>query len=381
MAKPEQTGLSAPIDQTRFVNTEAVLYRHSPLGFFGTTSAIFLITFGAFLLIAVLTDRPAPFEVYDAESYLALSETARQALDQRLSVQLGDTRYVLHQVAWIGFVLSLILTAAIALSENGRRVWLRFEPLLIASLPSSGHADARAITRGSPVSWKKSYQIFFFAGFAGGIIFNIFMMFVNDANLWQYVRSIGLWFLIFSPFLYGMGLRAGTDVARESGEIKRLIHQHLKVDLFHLDRLQVYGHIGLRGALSWLIMASIVLLFIADRSQVWNAVITVLMSVAGGVFVLVSAIQPVHRKIRDAKQVELERIHEEMALCRDRALAGDASASGALAGLTDYEQWIEKRSEWPVSPSVTQRFALYILIPVIPIIGSYVFERVADQIL
>ena len=50
----------------------------------------------------------------------------------------------------------------------------------------------------------------------------------------------------------------------------------------------------------------------------------------------------------------------------------------ALAGLTDYERWIEQRSEWPLSLSTGLRFAFYILIPLLPIIGSYAFERVAD---
>jgi hypothetical protein len=381
MAKPDKAGLAQPIDKTRFVNTEAVVYRRSPLGFFGTTLAIFLLAFGSFILIAELTGRPSMFEIFDAGALAEMSETHQQALSQRLSFQFDGRLYVLEQVAWIGFVLSMIFTAAIALAENGRQVWKSFEAQLIASLPTSGHADARSLTDGTPGSWRKHYRVFFFVGALSGLIFNIFMMFANNANLWQYVQSIGLWFLIFSPLLYGLGLRAGVDVARESGEIKRLIHQHLEIDLFHLDRLQVYGHIGLRGALSWLIMAAVIMLFVVDPSQAWSAVITVILSGAGGVFVLVSAIQPVHQKIRLAKEAELDRVHAEMALCRDRALGGDATASSALAGLTDYEQWIEKRSEWPLSPSVTQRFALYVLIPVIPIVGSYVFERMVDQIL
>ena len=101
----------------------------------------------------------------------------------------------------------------------------------------------------------------------------------------------------------------------------------------------------------------------------------------GAIMVFTSAVRPVHDKIREAKAAELDRIHEAMAEQRERALAGDPEAAGALAGLTDYEQWIEKRPEWPLSPSVTTRLALYVLIPILPIIGSYVFELVADFVI
>ena len=39
----------------------------------------------------------------------------------------------------------------------------------------------------------------------------------------------------------------------------------------------------------------------------------------------------------------------------------------------------EGEGEATVSAGVTTRFSLYVLIPVIPIIGSYVFEKLADQ--
>ena len=56
-----------------------------------------------------------------------------------------------------------------------------------------------------------------------------------------------------------------------------------------------------------------------------------------------------------------------------------AAASSALAGLTDYEIWVAQRPEWPLSTGLATRFSLYILLPILPIVGSYLFEKLADQ--
>ncbi|MDM7984947.1 MAG: hypothetical protein QUV02_10880 [Maricaulis sp.] len=306
----------------RFTPIESLLYRHSPLGFWGTTLAVFTVSFGSFLLICQLTQRPAIYEIA------------------------ADGSITFPSVVWIGFVLSMILTTALSLSENGTRLWKAVEADLILTLDAGGEAAAQALAAGVPVSWRGRYLGFFFAGAAAGL-----------------------------------GVRAGVDVARESGELKRIVREHLVVDLYHLDRLHVLGRIGLRAALSWLLMAAVLLLFVVDPTQMLVGIVAVMISIAGGLIVFTSAVRPAHDQIRAAKAAELERIHDRMALLREPALAGDVEAASALAGLTDYEIWIEQRPEWPLSPTVAQRFALYILIPVLPIIASYLFEKAADLLL
>lgn len=374
------------IRRDRFLHMEARFYALSPLGFWGTTLALMAVTFGAYVLIAETTGRPGVFELLPqcapvGTDICDATQMARFEAGWNLPFDGSDRRYELERVTWIGFVLSLILTTALALSENSRRVWNNHKPALIRSLPDRARADAEAISEGVDGRWRLAYTLAFAGGFVGGLAFNALMLMGMGVSPLQYINSIGLWFLIFSPFLYGLGFRAGVDLARESGEIKRLIRTHLDVDLFHLDRLQVYGRIGMRGALSWMIMAAILLLFIADPDQVFMTGPAVGLAVAGGGFILASAVHPVHLKIREAKQAELDRVHDEIRSLRDLALDGDREAGSALAGLTDYERWVEQRSEWPISMSTGLRFSVYVLIPILPIIGSYVFERFADGML
>lgn len=364
-AKPD-TSAAAPAGptDTHFEPFEMRLYRLSPFGPGLTTLAILAVTYGSFLLIAQLTQRPPLFTVGES----------------------GEI--VLVHVVWIAFVLSLIIAAGTAFAEMGQRLWAAETPALEAAVDPAGRKAARAFRRGVPVELRRRYALMFVAGGIIGLAFNAFLMINSDYALPAYLGSVGLWFVLFSPLLYGIGFRAGIDLARESRALKALIRDHLAVDLFHIDRLDVFGRIGLRAARSWLIMAGILLLFLInpnqpealfDARQLWMTVPVVAAAVAGGAVVLTSALHPVHVRIRQAKQAELDRIHREMAQMRGRALDGDAEAASALAGLTDYEIWVNNRPEWPVSAGVTTRFSLYILIPVIPIIGSYVFEKLADQ--
>jgi len=336
---------------------ELQLYRFSPFGFRLTTFLIFVIAFGSALLIAWLTQSPPPFAVND-EGMIHLTD-----------------------VLWITFVLSLILTTGFALNESGKRLWEGVGEDVLRAVTLDGEATVRGFAGRVPASWRGRYRLFILLGFLIGGGLNIGIMLGEGIGFDRYVSSIGLWFLIFSGPLYAMGLRAGLDVARESSAIRRLIRQHVEVDLFHLERLTVFGTVGLRAAISWLLMAGILLLFLVDARQAWIGLLAVFLAMCGGFWIFTSAVRPVHDKIRAAKGAELVRIHERMATLREAALAGDTDAAGALAGLTDYEIWIEQRPEWPLSPSVTLRFALYVLIPVVPIAGAYLFEKLADQIL
>lgn len=343
---------------------EARVYRASPLGFVATTLAIFVLIYGSYAAIAHFTGRPGLF------------------------VAGADGEILLTQVSWIAFVLSLIFTAGTAFNAAGQRRWDAEVPALLAATGEAGEGAVLGLAGGIPAGWRKTYLAMFLAGAIAGLAFNAFMIATGGYALPVYLSSVGLWFLLTSPFLFATGFRAGLDVARRGGAIRGLVRDHLEVDLFRLDRLAVFGRIGLRAARSWMVMAAILLLFVInpnhpdrmfDPAQLWVTGPTVLASVLGGLFLLTSALHPVHAKIRAAKQAELDRIHAEMAKMRDKALAGNAGAASALAGYTDYEVWVNALPEWPVSAGLTTRFSLYVLIPVIPIAGSYVFEKLADQ--
>jgi hypothetical protein len=357
MADASETPAQTP-GSGRFIPAETLIYRWSPLGMWGTTLAILVISLGSFALIAETTGQP----------HLGYVDAA------------GQWRF--NTVSWIGFVLSMILTAALGLTELGRRRELAERANLLAALDPAGHAAASALSDGEVrIAWRRRYWLLTALGFAGGLVFNIYMAMSESVSLTDYLQSIGLWFLLFSPPLYAVGLRAGLGLARDGRELRQLVDAHVEIDLYHLERLHVFGRLGLGGAGSWLVMAGVLLLFVADPRQVWFAVPGIGIAALSGILAFAGAVRPIQRKIQQAKARELVQVHDRMAEARDRAFNGDDSAATALAGLTDYEVWVERRPEWPVSTSIGLRFSLYILIPVLPILGSYLFEKMADGLI
>jgi hypothetical protein len=355
MSNVEDPDLEPAPDAPVARSAETIIYDASPLGFWGTTILLFTLAFGSYILIA-------------------------KTIGQRDVFSVSRAGIALDNASWVALVISLIFTASLALPEQRRRRWKTYSADVIASLHSSGRAAAHSLVDGRNMLRMPSY-VFFYAGCGLGLFLNFYILLSQAYSLVSYLSSIGIWFSVFIPIVQGLGLRAGANVTLESRQIKTLIQTYLKVDIFHLDKLHVYGRIGMSGALSWMIIVAILLLFIADSDQMMMAIISALLAMLGAILVLNSALRPVHTKIRAAKDFELRRVHEEMLDVKTKALNGDSAAASALAGLTDYEQWVEQRSEWPVSNSASTRLMLYFLIPVVPIISSYVFERLADTVI
>ena len=352
-----------PDPQDRFTPLEARLYALLPFDYRVTTLLIFVFTFGSLILITSITQAPPPLIAMEGED--------------------GSIVYEIHGSVWASFVLSLIMTAALGLAEGTRRLSRSEEDTLAASLKPDTPPDI-ARMRGVPNSWKPWYRAALIIGVIAGFGFNAFMVF-GPANMPadRYLSSVGLWFTLFSPPLYALGFRAGVDLAREASELGRVVRDHLDVDLFHLERLQVYGRIGLRGAFSWMVMAAILMLFLASPSggavNTVMAAITIGLSALGGAIIFASAVNPVRRRVAEAKDAELDAVRERLRLARDRAMAGEATAAEEIAGLTAYESWVSARSDWPISAPITRRFALYILIPATAWIGSALVERLVGS--
>jgi hypothetical protein len=350
--------------QGRFTLLEARFFQLSPFGLWPTLVLVFAGSFGSALLIAHLTQQPPILD------------------------EIGDSgTYQFQPVLWVCLVLSLILTAALGLAETGRRMWAREGESLVLALKPEGAAAARALGDGAPVRWRGRYTGFLVGGMIAGIGVNGVIMWAMGAEPVRYLSSIGLWFFLASSPLYAMGLRAGVDLSRESGELRALTRDHLDVDLLHLERLQVFGRIGLRGALSWMIMAAIMLLFVLDPSagatSEVNAVATLIalpLAGLGGTVIFASAVNPVRKAVQEAKRAEIATIRVRISEERTRLLADDTTGSGKLAELLAYQDWIDKRPEWPISAPVTTRFGLYVLIPAIPWFGAALADRLISSV-
>ena len=184
---------------------------------------------------------------------------------------------------------------------------------------------------------------------------------------------------MINPILFGLGARAAQMLIREERDLADLIDTHLQVDIATLERNFVFGRLALRGALLWLVMTAIILLFFVESAPVPVSLGAVSLALLAGGYVFASNIGPVVRKsvqVRDA------------ALAEVRSRIGDAGAAltagqvrdPSVSDLIAYEAWLEKRPVWPISAPVTRRLALYGLIPVLAWFGSAAAELALNRL-
>lgn len=278
--------------------------------------------------------------------------------------------------ARVALILSLLLATALDLPERARRIWVHEADALKSTLAPAGASGVDGLGIGQPRAIAGSVWLWFAGGGALGIGFDVLVLAGSDAGLKAHLNSPALWAFIVAPLLFGLGGRAVRLMSEDDRTIAALVAEHLVVDFADLDRLHVYGRVGLRTALIWLMMAGLVLAFLAVEASVAASAAAFALSVAAAVWSMLTVTRPV------ASRVDSEKGRALLSVRRDLvdAAAMRESSPGRLADLTAYEAWLEKRPVWPVSAPVTRRLALYGLIPVLAWFGAAGAELVVDSL-
>ncbi len=332
---------------------EARLHRLSPLSPIATGVVIAALLYGAYALLAL----------HFGQDFLDITEDGVR----------------INPGSWAAFVISLIFAAAMTMPERARAEWEAALPKLDATLDQEGRALARAIAIGpSRERWRRA-AIAFAIGAVGGLAFNLWLMRSADLSLAQFSQSTGLWFLIVQPVLFGLGVRAAVQLNDDDRDIARLVRAHLMVDLAQLNALEIYGRLALRGALSWLVMAAIILLFFVFAAPVAVSIASLVLALLAGGYAFASTIGPVVQMASAARDAKLAEVREKIAAAGELTLRGEAP-SAPLSELAAYETWLEKRPVWPISAPVSRRLALYGLIPVLAWFGAAAAELLLDRI-
>ncbi|UCE86177.1 MAG: hypothetical protein JSU66_00040 [Deltaproteobacteria bacterium] len=156
------------------------------------------------------------------------------------------------------------------------------------------------------------------------------------------------------------------------------------VDLLDPTRLAPFARHGLRSVLIWTGLTVLTsLLFLVSWAQSTARVALVLILVAATAVMLLP-VRGVHRRLREEKQSELERVRAALRAERDAQLSARAGAGGTsarLANLIAYEQRIESARTWPFDPGTLLRFALYVTLGVGSWLGGAVVERLLGLLL
>jgi hypothetical protein len=321
---------------------EQRLFELSPLGTFGTALAIFLLLMGSFEGVALLAHYP-----------LADQLTFRP-----------------QEGAWPAAILSLLAAVALGMQRYTHLKDLEDGPTLSrlidcnATSMAIDTSPARARLRRATVT--------------GGIVGAALSYFAVPADARLHHIVVFLWFAIIMTMLGAMFARGTTMTRIAAQNFAMRIDRNLKVDLLRVDELSIIGRSGARAALIWLCVAAVISLFFVSGRAPGLVIATIILSAGMAFWIFFRSLERVHRRIRQAKRVELERLRASIADQRAQA-AHDHAAATRLHGLLAYETRIERVHEWPFDQLTLLRVGSYVLIPAAPALGQLAMKYFTDH--
>jgi hypothetical protein len=322
---------------------EQRLFVWSPFGAVATSFIIFVLAVGSFVVLALLTHYP----LVDARGFvIAPNVIPAVAISLLLSTTLGMQRYTrLKELADRG-ALALIVSD-------------RAAPFLAAK-PVSAAA----------MTWATA------AGALAGVALELVVV---PHWLLRAYPAIFAWHVVFTIILVAFFCRGVLSVIRSGRAFSHLVEHELVIDLLRVDRLDVIGRRCARNALIWFTAAAVTCLFFVGGGIDESTIAILAICIGLGLWIFLRQVIHVHRKIRAAKLVQLDRIRSDIEPLR-AAAAQDASAATRLQGLLAYEARIQAAHEWPFDHTTVARVGAYVLIPALPWLGKAALGSLMERL-
>jgi len=268
--------------------------------------------------------------------------------------------YLLSVPAWAALILSLILSVGTATLYYGRRA-PRDERAGLAEAFGGDDADALALMVANAGTTHWTEIAAFWAGTLPGLWLAWLMLDIGELRPADLLAPSRVWYLVAVPTSIGLLCRAFANSIRSDQVLSQAVREGYRHDPLRPERSFVFGRLALRGALTWFLIAAVIMLFFVRGAGSVGAAATIGVAIAGALSSLIAPLTSVRRRIRIAKEAELARLRDAMAEARETALAGDAGGAQRLGGLAAYEQSVRTSPDWPLSAPVTTRFLLYVL--------------------
>lgn len=152
------------------------------------------------------------------------------------------------------------------------------------------------------------------------------------------------------------------------------------IEPLRLRQLTPFGSVAVSSTLAMIgAQAAFPFLFAeADVSYV-TYVPGLVATAAPMVYLFAAPVWPVHRRIVQAKQSEIERL--DRMLATEQQAPDKATAYAELAPLLIYRRELLASGEWPFDTSVMGRLALYLIIPPLTWVGAALIEMLLDTAL
>jgi hypothetical protein len=200
----------------------------------------------------------------------------------------------------------------------------------------------------------------------------------NDPGYWIFPH---VWQLLsVFPLGWIVGRYAWAVVAR-TREISRFATRLPSVDLLDLSSFAPFVRYGHRGALVWVGLITIVSLHLLDPGAMRGVLSMTPLLIAVPAVVLVMPVRGAHTRIRQAKDVRLKGLRDEIRAAEAGLAGGGPEADRAAAylpALLALEARIDAVPAWPFDASSLLRFGFYLLLGLGSWLGAAAVERLLD---
>jgi len=328
--------------QNRF---EQWMFDHSPLGTLPTSILIFLLLAGTLAGAMTLDHLP----IFDASG---------KVLGLRAGV-------------WPALVLSLLITVVL-----GTQRWVR-------SMDEDDAVAYRAIFHYGADNYPQFLDAHAKVRLRNANIIGVVVGLLLVALFSSYADGLthpfsAAWFVFVEVYVSLLTARGVVLSTRSSQMFDHSIKHDLVVDLLRIDLLNVIGRNRARTALIWFAVATVICLFFVGDNMASSTFLTLVFSAGMGLWTFLRPMERVHRRIREAKAAELERVRQSISGLREQA-AVLADAATRLQGLLAYEKRIEDVREWPFDQTTALRLSAYLFIPAIPWFGQAIAQYFVER--
>lgn len=186
------------------------------------------------------------------------------------------------------------------------------------------------------------------------------------------------WHRILGP-LMGIGLAWLTyAIVVVSLRMSRIAQRLSRIDLLDLSSLSPFAQQGLNNAFLLIGVLSISALMMLETGFMMLIIIVGTGTLVLAGLALLAPVRGVQKRVREAKQRELDWTAAEISRLRDGFATADPDRrSGDLADIVAYRTLVAGVSEWPFSGSTYLRLVIYALIP----LASWGLGVVAEELI
>jgi hypothetical protein len=189
-----------------------------------------------------------------------------------------------------------------------------------------------------------------------------------------------VWALALNALLFALLGRIAVQTVRGNQLFARVEARLAPVDLLRPHALAPFARRGLRTAFLWIGGSSIASIVFVSQRYSWLTGLVLVATLAIGTLAFLLPMRGLHRRLRAAKEAELERVRSAIERARGALLdeGGAPLEAVRMPALLAWERRVADASEWPLDAPQLARFALVMALGLGSWVGGAVIERVIE---